>query len=356
MPRNKIHHFWYLMDASGSMQTHLYTVPKVMDSQIRALAEDSKNHPGEETRVSLFMFSSPGHSHVDFECLLYDVDVLHVPSIAGKYRIAGGTALCDAVVRLIGDMKLVPEKYGEHFHLLQVVTDGQELHSTVQGREVLPRLISALPPNYTISAFTPSAQGKHYLMRYGFPGGNISIWDPTQEHAIEEVGYAMASASTSYMNVTRSGAATSVQNLFEMKAPSAGDLKRTLTPLTRGSYFFEHVDAADLAKIERSRLDQFIELKTGQPYFAGRTYYEMTQRVRIQPDKKIMLAIVDKSTNTEDVYTGPEVREKLGLPNDGKTEVRISPGKWNAKGYKVYVQSRSNNRKLIPGTRVLIMR
>lgn len=369
---NKIHHIWFLLDSSGSMGPHLHTVPKVMDEQIKSLSEDSKNHPGEETRASVFMFSNPGYGaysrHVDYECILYDMDTLHVPSIQGKYRIEGGTALCDAVVRIIGDMKLIPEQYGKHFHLLYVLTDGEELHSTAHGRQVLPGLISSLPDNFTIAAFTPSATGKHYLTRLGFPAGNISIWDPSAQHAVEEVGYAMASASSGYMATTRSGAASSVSNLFEMNAPKAAELKKDAVPLTPGSYYFENVTAADLAQISGGRLDQFMELKARQEaarkgkvstyrYIPGKCYYEFTQRARVQHYKQLAIAILDKDRNEEDVYVGEKIREKLGLPAESeRKEVRISPGAWSNKGYSVFVLSTSNNRKLLPGTRVLVMR
>jgi hypothetical protein len=343
------------------MTPHRHDLVKVTDDLIRALAEDSKNHPGEETRVSVFSFSSP-HS-TRFECLLYDMDVLHVPTIEGMYLIDGGTALCDAVVQVLEDLALIPEKYGEHFHLVYLVSDGEELHSTAQGRAKLPVMISRLPVNVTLGAFTPSITGKHFLMRYGFAQGNISVWDPTQAGAALEAGLAMASATTSYMATTRSGSAKSVSNLFTASAPSASALIKGLTPLTPGSYYFVNVVAEDLARIERGRIDQFMELKEKQEhprvpyhYTPGRSYYEFSKRERIQHYKQFAIAMVDKDTNEEVVYTGPGIRAKLGLPDDGKTEVRVSPGEWNRKGYKVYVLTTSPNRKLIPGTRVLVMR
>jgi len=354
---NTIHHHTFLLDSSGSMMPHRSAVPEVQDGHIKALASDSRNHPNEETRVSVFQFSSPGRGHVDFECLLYDMDVLRVPSIKGMYKISGGTALCDNVIRTLNDLEALPVKYGKHFHLLWLISDGEELHSTHQGRASLAPKISRLPEYYTIAAFTPSATGKHFLARYGFPQGNISIWDPTQENAIEEIGFAVSAATSSYQATMRSGTASSVKNLFEMNAPKASDLKRSLVPLTPGSYYFETVTAEDLAQIQRGRIDQFMELKTGQAYTPGLVYYEMTQRVRIQPYKKIAVAIWDAKENREDVYVGPQVRVKLGLPEEKeKLEVRVSPGKWSGKGYKVYVLSTSNNRKLVPGTRVLVMR
>lgn len=358
---NKLHHIWYLLDESGSMGIHQHTLPKVMDAQIRNLAEDSKNHPGEETRVSVFGFSSKGgHANgkplPDYECMLYDMDVLHVPSIEGMYRIIHGTALCDAMIQLIGDIRLVPEKYGEHFHLVYLLSDGEELHSTWEGRAALPKLIAGLPGNITIAGFVPSVTAKHYLTRHGFSPGNIEIWDPSKADAPAEVGVAMAASTSGYMSMTRSGGGTSTQNLFSMAAPKAGDLKKALTPLTPGSYYFEEITAADLSRIENGRIDQFMSLKTGKPYIPGRAYYEMISRVRIQHYKTLAVAILDKPANTEIVCTGANARQLLGLPDDGQTDVRVSPGNWNSKGYKVYILSASSNRKLVPGTRLLVMR
>lgn len=365
---NMIQHHTIVLDSSGSMSRHLHTVPEVVDAHIKSLASDSRNHPNEEVRVSVFQFSSPGPGHVDFECLLYDMDVLRVPSIRGLYRISGGTALCDNMVRTLNDLAAIPVQYGRHFHLVWLVSDGEELHSTHQGRANLAPMIARLPDYYTIAAFTPSVTGKHFLARYGFPEGNISIWDPNQDNAIEEVGVAMASATTSYTTAIRSGTASSVKNLFEARAPKVAELKRDLVPMTPGSYYFEEVTAADLAQIENGRLDQFMELKARQEaarkgktstyhYTPGKCYYEFTVRARVQHYKQFAIAIRDSNRNEEDVYVGDTIREKLGLPPErDRIEVRVSPGDWTRKGYKVYVLSTSSNRKLLPGTRVLVMR
>jgi glycyl-tRNA synthetase alpha subunit len=89
----------------------------------------------------------------------------------------------------------------------------------------------------------------------------------------------------------------------------------------------------------------------------GKCYYEFTVRARVQHYKQFAIAIRDSNRNEEDVYVGASIREKLGLPPEkDRIEVRVSPGDWSRKGYKVYVLSTSNNRKLLPGTRVLVMR
>jgi hypothetical protein len=356
--QGQIIHVVKVFDLSSSMHEHVASLVKVADAQVAELAAASKVSD-QETRVTVYTFSSAQfHGGLEARCLVYEKDVLRVPSIAGmRLRASGNTALCGAMLKVISDLKLTPEQYGDHSFLLYLLTDGMENASLPASRSMLPKVIGELPDNWTLAAFVPDATAKHYLTRFGFAPGNISVWDPSKEGAVEEVGQLMATASSTYMAMRSSSPhKRSTQNLFEAKSPAAGDLKRTLTRMTPGSYFFEHVDAADLEKITNARIDEFMELKTGKPYIPGRTYYEMTQRVRIQPDKKIVVAIWSKEDNSEDVFTGPEARAKLGLPDDGRTEVRVSPGKWNAKGYKVFVQSNSNNRKLVPGTRVLVVR
>ena len=350
---NRVTHVTILLDASSSMYEHTHDVIKVTDTQISSLASRAKT---EEIRISVFSFSSPQYlDGLMAKNLIYDTDVLRVPSISKLYSPNGNTALCDAMIQVIADQQLIPEKYGDHAHLLYVITDGLENASREESRKKLPAVISLMPENWTVAAFAPGQHAAGLLKRYGFPAGNISVWDPSQKGAALDVGVAMASSTDTYLSYRASSGMRSTTNLFSMNAPSASSLKKSLTPMTPGSYFFIPVTAEDLAKVQNGRIDQLMELKTGQPYAPGRSYYEMTQRVRIQHYKKLAVAILDKSTNKEDVYVGDNVRSMLGLPSDG-TEVRVSPGNWNAKGYKVYILSTSMNRKILPGTRVLVMR
>lgn len=350
---NYINHITLLLDASSSMQRHRHDLVKVADAQIGMLAERSKFHD-QETRITVYSFTHDGMGN-DFKCLVYDKDVLRMPSIAGLYHPNGWTPLADAVTFVIGDLKLIPEKYGDHSHLLYVLTDGYEClpgatsTQTHTNRRNLPTLLGGLPVNWTIAAFAPDAVSKHELVNFGFPRDNIKIWDPNE--SIQEVGVAMAASTDYYMGTVRSSGARSTKNLLSMNAPDLSEIKQTMPTMTHGSYYFEQVTEDDLGKVTNGRIDEFMQLKTGKPYSPdGRTYYQMTQRVRIQPNKKI--AIADKQGN---VYTGAEARVKLGLYPEGTgAEVRVSPGRW--KDYDVFVQSTSFNRRLYPGTRVLVMR
>jgi hypothetical protein len=345
-----INHQTWVLDASSSMVKHTSDVIKVVDSQIRALGDRSK-FSDQETRVSVFTFSSPQyHDNLMAKNLVWDTDVLRAPSISGLYKPHGNTALCTAMVKVLTDLRTIPEPYGDHANLLWLVTDGEENSSSGNDIRSLPSLIKSLPGNWTLAAFVPGIQAKTLLAGYGFPSGNIEVWDPSKQGAIEEVGIAMAAATDDY-RAMRARGVKSTTSLFAMNAPRVSDLKKSLVPMTSGSYWFESVTAEDLAKITNGRIDEFMALKTGTPYTPGRAYYEMTKRERIQPYKKIAVAIWDRDTNAEQVYVGDNARKMLGLPD---TEVRVSPGSF--KGYKVHILSTSMNRKLQPGTRVLVMR
>ena len=81
-----------LLDASSSMTArgNDKALIKVVDGLIESLAQESKAMD-QETRVSVYSFAD----HV--ECLVFDKDVLRLPSIKEHYRANGMTALMDAV-------------------------------------------------------------------------------------------------------------------------------------------------------------------------------------------------------------------------------------------------------------------
>ncbi|HEX8698081.1 MAG TPA: vWA domain-containing protein [Myxococcaceae bacterium] len=85
--------------------------------------------------------------------------------------------------------------------------------------------------------------------------------------------------------------------------------------------------------------------ENGLKFKPGRGFYEFTKTETIQGRKEIVL--MDRKTG--DLFSGEGAREMLGLP-PGET-VRIRPA--NLEKYVVFVQSTSNNRKLMGGSRFL---
>ena len=87
-------------------------------------------------------------------------------------------------------------------------------------------------------------------------------------------------------------------------------------------------------------------LSSGAQFRKGRGFYELTKREEIQERKEIVL----QDRVTGDFFSGPQARNLIGIPY-GK---RATADKHNIPGeYRVFVQSTSVNRKLMPHTTFL---
>jgi hypothetical protein len=349
-PANIINHITIVADESTSMSHLAGTLVKVFDNTIAHLAAQSRAN-GQETRITVYFFSSRGTAR----CVIYDMDVLRTPSIDGLYNPRGMTALIDATKLSIEDMRLIPQKYGDHSFLTLVLTDGDENNSRFTPAE-LSQLIARAPENETYGCLVPNAVGVHAAKKHGFPAGNISVWDATSSAGLEEVGQVIRDLSDAYMAGRSRGvrgysaaASSAGGGLFRMRDFSASDVQSSLTPVTPGSFYFldvnqEHRDQGS----DGARLDTFFEEQTGRPFQRGRCYYQFTKKEKVQSYKQVAIQVGDT------LYSGTldETRGLLGLPGDH--EVTLRPDQ--KPGATIFIQSTSNNRKLMPGTRLLVMR
>lgn len=90
--------------------------------------------------------------------------------------------------------------------------------------------------------------------------------------------------------------------------------------------------------------------KNGIEFKKGRGFYELSKAETVQQYKEIIMQ--DKETG--EMFTGSQVREKLGLqPQTEKGGVNEKLYAADAKKFRVFVQSTSVNRKLIGGTTFL---
>jgi hypothetical protein len=310
-------------------------VIKVADTQVQHLAQQSQVMD-QETRVSIYTFSFLN----DIQCLVYDKDVLRLPSIAGLYHAYGNTALASATTLAVNDLALTSEKYGDHSFLIYVITDGMENASDKSQLRNLPKLLTSLPDHWTVAAFAPGAQSVHFLKNIGFPAGNITIWNPNEENGFLEVGQIIRQSTDSYMQARSTGVRGS-KSIFNLKPVKVQDIKKALTPLTKGSYTINKVPAD-------GRIDDFVNSLTTNGYIPGKSFYQLTKLETIQSNKQIAIRVDADDT----VYMGDAARTKLGLP-DGMA-AKAKPGDY--KDYTIFVQSGSYNRKLIGGTECLILR
>jgi hypothetical protein len=334
MNQGYINHVAIIADRSLSMTPHRDNLIKVIDNQVAYLAQRSQEL-NQETRVTIYLFN---HS---VECLVYDKDVLRLPSIAGKVFPAGRTALMDATARGIGDLQQTAQLYGDHAFLVYVLTDGQENESHLITRpEQLSGILNGLPENWTVAALVPNQRGKFEAMKFGFPKGNVEVWDTTSSEGMIEVGETIRRATDDFMTA-RSRGVRGTRTVFSMdpgNLNSANLYKAGLRPLAAGDFHLFRVMA-------ESQIKPFVEAH-GVSYHLGIAYYQLTKTETIQGGK----AIAVRNKRSGEVFTGQHARDLLGLPGD---TVRVAPG-YNPE-YDVFVQSTSVNRKLVPNTDLLVL-
>jgi hypothetical protein len=346
-PANIINHIIFEVDESSSMGHLAETVVKVFDSNVSYLAAQSRAN-GQETRVTVYLFNSRGTAR----CVIYDMDVLRVPSIAGMYRPRGMTSLRDTQMLATGDARLIPQKYGDHSFLFIGVTDGGDNDSPGSTSAQLTQTIESAPENETYLLFVPGQREVHEAKRHGFPSANIALWDASSPKGMEEAGQYIRDVSDRFMQGRAEGirgyntkSGRSGSSLLQVREFSASEVTSSLPSLTQGSYYFLDVPADE-------PINGFMVRNTDS-YSIGSVYYEHTKAETIQPQKEIAVEVVERAGGEEvrRVYTGRAARSILGLPD---AHVRVKPNAKN--GCTVFVQSTSPNRKLIGGTRVLVMR
>lgn len=330
---NYINHVGLVLDASYSMLDNQSKLIEVTDAQIEHLARRSEEL-NQETRVSIYDFSD------DVRCLVYDKDVLRLPSIDSIYEIRMRTALIDATMKSIEDLEQTATLYGDHAFLIYVLTDGMENQSRTRPSTLQKRL-AGLPEGWTVATLVPDHKGKQYAQRVGFPTENIAIWDADSATGIDDVGATIRNATESFM-VNRAKGVRSTRSLFSTGAEAVNDstVKSMLDPLHRTQYDLIPVHA-------KTQIRDYVQSR-GLYYTVGKAYYQLSKSEKIQSSKKI--AIREKATDK--VFTGDEARGLLGLPQG--QEVRVTPD-FNPK-YDVFVQSTSVNRNLMPDTDVLVLR
>lgn len=145
---------------------------------------------------------------------------------------------------------------------------------------------------------------------------------------------------------------------FQKEIQSANRLNRNLASVfstLSGRQVKVKKEYGDFVPVPVGRF-QMLEVDQDQPirdfvreqgliFKTGRGFYEFTKTETIQENKEVVL--VDKITG--DIFSGDEVRKMIGLPYGMRGKIRPAL----IKGFSVFVQSTSYNRKLIEGTNFL---
>jgi hypothetical protein len=331
MIQNYINHIVFVVDESGSMSGLTNEVVDVFDSQIEHLARRSQE-VNQETRVSVYLFSN------NTKCLIYDMDVMRLPKLGKYYSPNGGTALIDGTLKAISDLKKTPELYGDHAFLIYTLTDGEENQSRGSS-DSLKRELDGLPENWTFAVLVPNQRGVFEAKKFGFPSENISIWDATSAKGIKEAGRFIRESADNFFT-GRSKGIRGTKTLFKLNVDvTAKEVKSNLDELSKSDY-----TVVNVFRIEQIR--DAVENITGT-FVKGSAYYQLTKPETVQSYKQI--CIRDKKTHK--VYSGANARSLLGFPNG---DVRVKPE--NLGKFDIFVQSTSVNRKVVPGTSIIVLK
>ncbi|MFJ5998952.1 VWA domain-containing protein [Streptomyces sp. NPDC092370] len=341
--QNYINHVALVLDASSSMSHLSRKVVEVADQQIAYLARRSRELD-QETRVTVYAFADK------VECVIYDKDVLRMPSLKQLYRTGGMTALLAAALKSQSELAQTAQLYGDHSFLTFVLTDGQENAShrcpDSHGRDprqlvqAVAQMIATQQDNWTLAVLVPDQMGKREAMQCGFPKDNIAIWDATSTQGLEEAGQVIRQATENFM-VGRTQGIRGSRAVFSTGAEAVNEdtIKAAgLTPVDPSKY--------QLIPVTRDAAIREWVTECGHTYQTGKAFYQLSKSEKIQAQKQI--AVLEKKTDR--VYTGPAARTLLGLP---PTEVRVKPD--HNDHFTIFVQSTSVNRKLVPHTRLLLM-
>lgn len=341
--QNYINHVALVLDASSSMSHLSRKVVEVADQQIAYLARRSKELE-QETRVTVYVFAQ------NVECVIYDKDVLRMPSLQQLYRVGGMTALLAATLKSQRELAETAQLYGDHSFLTFVLTDGQEnaSHRCVDAPARTPRelvqsvatLFETQEDNWTLAVLVPDQIGKREAMQCGFPKDNIAIWDATSTQGLEEAGQVIRQATENFM-VGRAQGIRGSRAVFSTGAEAVNKdtIKEAgLAPVNPSEY--------QLIPVARAAAIRDWVTECGHTFRTGCAYYQLSKSEKVQAHKQI--AVLEKKTDR--VYTGSEARDLLGLPD---MEVRIKPD--HNDDFTIFVQSTSVNRKLVPQTRLLLM-
>lgn len=327
LPNHLINHVAIALDASGSMQRHRAQVVTAVDELVKYLATLSQEMD-QETRITVYTFNDKVQN------IVFDRDVLRLPSIADFYEPDRQTALCDATLLALDDLGRTAQMYGDHAFLLYVFTDGQENASKPLNRSFLPQRLKALGDNWTTAILVPDIHARLAAERLGFPRNNIDTWNTLSATGMEEMAEVVKTSARTYMTARSTGTRGS-KNLF-----GGADTVNDQTIRDSGIKPLHYDDFMLLRVIRDTPIKEFIE-DAGHRYVAGRGYYQLVARTIVQANKQV--AIMHKKTKK--VFHGLDARKILKL-----TEVDTVVTPDDNKDYAIFVQSTAPNRKLFAGT------
>lgn len=360
LKQSLINHVAIVIDESSSMMEHKQAVINVFDSQVAQLVALSQTL-NQETRISVYLFSDQQR----IRNVIFDVDVLRIPSLKGLYEPSGWTALLDAIILSQDDLAKTFTKYGDHAFLTYVITDGCENRSRYGAAERLKKVIADQDDRWTLAMLVPDRNGRDAAIEYGVEPGNISVWEVDSATGFVDAGKVMRAATQTYMDNRASGI-TRTGTLFaggaeQVNAQTISDAGlKVLDPTT---YMIAPVtwddDTANWRMsgkktkahpegVPSIEIQEFVK-SLNLTYVLGNVYYrlEKSEKVDVTKDIIILHRVSGKA------HGGREARKLIGLSD---MATRIKPLPVRSGEYDIYVKSTSTNRLLSKHSKIIVMK
>lgn len=332
-----------IIDQSDSMRPLRSTVElKVNDLVEKIRAHQVKDHT---YQVGLYVFS---------ETVLGPMEKYPSTFMGQK------TALLDAVGQAVEDLstqkparKIFPWEQEDSAFLVIVLTDGEENSSKFYagpetfGNWRAPRksIVDLLKKkqaegNWTFAFQLPPGKADYFSRTFGIPRENCTEWEGTKK-GFEETSVRTEQSFAAYSAVRAAGGtkSTSFYVAPDLSKVKAKDLKQLDDMTSRFAQF--RVD-------KESDIKAFVELRTKKPYIPGTAFFQLTKPEKVQATKQI--ALIGHGEKT--VLGGQQARDLIGLKPF--VDAKVTPG--NHGNYDIFIQSNSANRKLVRGTKVLVIK
>lgn len=329
-----ITHLAIAIDSSGSMQSHRKQVVENFNGIIEALSEKAKDL-GQELTVSLVTFGGK------VETLFSHTPIAKVPKLQLKdFEPGGGTPMFDGALKAMS--YLVAKDGDDVANVLTVLTDGEENESRYTSRAEFLAQVKEFQKTdrWTVTFSVPKGYGNTLSKSFGVPSGNVQEWDTSTEAGFKAATKSLATGYADFLTNRSKGITHSTNFYASIDANQAKAIKKKLVDV-RGDFTAMTVRTQDPKTIQ-----DFIESR-GHTFAKGKSFYQLTKSETVQASKNILM----REIKTGAIYGGAEAREILGLPG---ADIKVKPTDFS--DWDIFVQSTSNNRKLVVGTNLLYLK
>lgn len=328
----KLTDVYIVADISPSMSGAKAAIQRQMVwDVVRTLAADPLPY-----RVGLIAF---GGNAVEKFGLTWAGDVTQTMVDRALGDVIGWTALRDAIGMALDRALTQGATVGglkAEAVLVSVFSDGEENRSRTSAGALATKIGAAEASGRITLTFAGPESARRELSAAGIPAGNFKAWDGSEREA-PEVSRATVAATQEY-TVARSKGVKRSATFYEI------DPAKLNTAGVRS--YMQQVQPTEVQTVAKRMAGRAIA-DAFQKFEKGKHYYELIKPEYIEDGKELVVHI--KGAN-EYRLGSRSARQLLGLPEDGK--IRVKPT-GTAAPFTIFVQSASNNRKLVEGQQLL---